>query len=179
MVGEKDTDYGRYERNQRFRDVVAKLRGDRTDIYPVSVQVIKGHGHSGLPDRDKIKDMYSAVRNPVPRELSWLMTDRVIKDFFWLQVPNPAKEQELTALCRDNLITVTTTPNVASAAVLLDGRLIDFKQPVTLQVNGQTSTHKLKPSLRTLGETILQRGDPDLAFTAQLELPVGSRHAKK
>ena len=51
--------------------------------------------------------------------------------------------------------------------------------PVTLQVNGRTSTQKLKPSLRTLCETLLRRGDPDLAFTAQLELPIENRHAKK
>ncbi len=179
MVGEKDTDYGRYERNQRFRDALAKLRGDRTNIYPVTVQVIAGHGHSGLPDRDKIRDMYPAVRNPVPRELTWLMTDRVIKDFFWLYVPNPSKEQELIASCQDNRITVTTTPNVASATVLLDDRLIDFDQPVALEVNGRTSKQKLKPGLRTLCETLLRRGDPDLAFTAQLELPIQNRHAKK
>src|SRR5258706_27145 len=33
MVGEQDTDYGRYERDQRIRDAVATLRGDRTGIY--------------------------------------------------------------------------------------------------------------------------------------------------
>src|SRR6266511_3394874 len=52
-----------------------RLRGERDDIYPVAIQIIEGNGHTGLPDRDKIADMYPAVRNPVPRELTWLMTD--------------------------------------------------------------------------------------------------------
>src|SRR6185295_8248706 len=83
MVGEKDTMYGRYKRNLKFRAALEELRGQRTDIYPAAVQIIEGNGHTGLPDRDKIVDMYPAVRNPVPAELSWLMTDRVIRDFFW------------------------------------------------------------------------------------------------
>jgi len=67
---------------------------------------------------------------------------------------------------------VTTTANVSSANVLLDGRLIDFQKPVTLEVNGQKSQHALSPSLKTLCETLARRGDAELAFTAQLALPV-------
>src|SRR5205809_1061027 len=112
MIGEKDTMYGRIDRCRKFEEEVRTLRGERSDIYPVTMQVIAGNGHTGLPDRDKIKDMYPARRNPVPRELTWLMTDSVIKDFFWLHVPTPAKKQEIEAVCRDNHITVTTSTGV-------------------------------------------------------------------
>jgi hypothetical protein len=118
--------------------------------------------------------MYPSVRNPVPSELSWLMTDKVIKDFFWLYAPTPSKKQEINATCRDNRISVTTSTNVTAATVLLDNRLIDFGRPVSLEVNGRTSTLKVEPSLRTLCQTLLQRGDPDLAFTASIELSLTS-----
>jgi hypothetical protein len=93
----------------------------------------------------------------------------VITDFFWLHSPTPWKKFEIDATCRNNRITVTTPTNLVSASVLLDGRLIDFGAPVSLTVNGQTTTYKLKPSLRVLCESLTRRGDPELAFTAKLD----------
>ena len=122
--------YGRYERNQKFKEQIEQLRGGRADIYPVTVTIVKGNGHTGLPDRDKIKDMYPAVRNPVPRELTWLMTDGVVKDFFWLHVPQPGKQQEVLASCRDNRFVITANAGVTSATVLMDAWLVDFNKPV-------------------------------------------------
>lgn len=179
MVGEKDTAYGRHDRNQKFAAAVEKLRGDRKDIYPVRVDIIAGNGHTGLPDRDLIKQMYPAVRNPVPTELSWLQTDKVIRDFFWLRSEAPGKKREIEAVCRDNRVTVTTSTNVTSAVVLLDSRLVDFDKPVVTEVNGAKATHKLQPSLRVLAETLLRRGDPELAFTAKIELTPTSSPATK
>jgi pimeloyl-ACP methyl ester carboxylesterase len=169
MVGGLDTMYGRRWRDEKFRDEINQLRGDRSDIYPVTVTIVEGNGHTGLPDRNLIKDMYPTVRNPVPRELTWLMTDKVITDFFWLHTDAPGKQKEIDATCRDNHLTVTTT-NVDSATVLLDSRLVDFKKPLTAEVNGKTTTRKIQPSLRTLCETLQRRCDPGLAFTVELPL---------
>lgn len=170
MVGGEDTMYGRLDRDRKFDAEIRALRGDRNDIYPVTIEVKEGVQHSYLQDRDKIPDMYPAVRNPVPREVSWLMTDAVIKDFFWLRTDAPGKTQEIDATCRNNHVVVTTTPSVTSATVLLDSRLMDFTKPLTLEVNGIKSERRLVPSLRTLCETLGRRGDPDLAFTAQVAL---------
>lgn len=170
MVGDKDTMYGRYERCVKFNDQIEKLRGERQDIYPVTFQLIKGNGHGGLPDRDKIKDMYPAVRNPVPRELTWLMTDKVVSNFFWLQTSAPAKKREIEAICRDNALYITTSTNVTSLSVLLDSRLVDFAKPVRVELNGKSSSTKAKPDLLVLCQTLIERGDPELAFVARLDL---------
>ena len=170
MIGERDTAYGRYERDLRFKAEVEKLRGNRDDVYPVAVTVILGNGHTGLPDRDKIKDMYPAIRNPVPRELSWLMTDGVVTDFFWLSVPQPAKRLEILASCRRNRFVVTANAGVAEAAVWFDTRLINFARPVAIELNGATTTRKFSPSLRTFCSTLLRRGDPELAFSAGFKI---------
>jgi pimeloyl-ACP methyl ester carboxylesterase len=172
MVGGLDTMYGRLWRDQKFLGEIGQMRGDRDDIYPVTVTVVPGVEHPNLNDHDKIKEMYPAVRDPVPRELTWLMTDDVITDFFWLHTDAPGKEKEIDATCRDNFLTVTTT-NIDSATVLLDGRLVDFQKPLTLELNGKISTQKIQPSLRTLCETMQRRNDPGLAFTAELKLPLG------
>lgn len=176
MVGEKDTAYGRYERNVRFKNKVEELRGNRTDIYPVTVRIIEGNGHTGLPDRDTIASMYPAVRHPVPRELTWSMTDPVIKDFFWLRCEDVGKGRELDAILRDNKLSLTATTNLTSATVLLDRRLADLGSPVKMELNGKPlKSVRVQPSLRVLCETLMRRGDPELAFTAKLEIPLKPR----
>jgi predicted esterase len=171
MIGENDTMYGRIERNKKFAETIKQLRGERTDIYPVTVEMISGAGHPGLPDRDKIVDLYSHTRNPLPREISWEQTDGVIHDFYWLHCDEPAKKKEISATCADNSLSIKTTPDVKSITVRLDERLIDFKKPVTLDLNGEKSTLRPVPSLRVLCESLLQRGDPGLAFTALITVP--------
>ena len=166
MVGELDTMYGRYERNQKFKAEIEELRGGRTDIYPVAVTIVAGNGHRGLPDRDKIKDLYPSVRNPVPREVTWLMTDGVVRDFFWLRVPQPAKRQEILASCRENRFVITANESVAGATVFMDSRMVDFNKPVDIELNGSTSTRRFTPSLKTFCETLARRGDPAFAFSA-------------
>ena len=178
MVGEKDTAYGRILRDREFDQAVQKLRGEREDIFPVTLTVIADHPHSGLPDREKIAEMYPAVRNPVPRELTWLMTDGVIHDFFWLHVSAPENGHEFDAFCHDNQLTVTTK-SLASGTVLLDSRLVNFKKPVILKFNGKNHKLKLTPNLQTLCETMQRRGDPELAFTARIDLPLQTRSATR
>lgn len=173
MVGERDTAYGRYERNLRFKQEVEALRGARTDIYPVTVTVIPGNGHTGLPDRDLIPALYPAVRNPVPREISWLQTDAVVTDLFWLHVPQPGKQQEILASCHDNRVVVTANEKVSAVEVLLDARLIDLRKPVSIELNGSTVDRAVKPGLRTLCETLARRGDPAYAFSVALEIVKG------
>ena len=169
MVGEKDTAYGRIDRVREFDQAVQKLRADRPHTYPVTLTVIADHPHSGLPDRDKIAEMYPATRNPVPTDLTWTLTDAVIKDFFWLQAPHPKNGQEFNATCHDNIVTVNTK-NLAEGSILLDERLVTFKERVTLDLNGHARKLKLAPNLLTLCETMQERGDPDLAFTARVPL---------
>ena len=96
----------------------------------------------------------------------------MIENFYWLQTPVPRKKLEIEASCLTNRVTITASTNLTAATVFVDGRLVDFEQPVVLECNGKVSTHTLRPSLRVLCETLLRRGDPDLASTAKLELPL-------
>lgn len=169
MVGGKDTAYGRRERCEKFDQEIKQL-GGQLDIYPVTFQFIEGNGHTDYRTVIKIVDMYPQTRNPVPREITWLMTDPVIRNFFWLQARQPAKKVEFNASCRDNWVKVKTS-SPCQAAVLLDSRLVDFRRPVKLELNGQVKSLRIKPSLSVLANTLLDRGDPGLAFTAQIEVP--------
>jgi len=176
MVGSKDTLYGRYKNIVSFQNDIEKLKNGRKDIYPVTAQIITDHLHSGLPDRDKIAEMYPNVRNPVPRDLTWRLTDEVITDFFWLHSSNPERGKDFNVSCNLNYLTATT--NLSDASILIDNRLVDFNKLVVLEFNGKTFKRKLHPDLRIFCETMQRRGDPELAFSAEWQLPIKSVSSK-
>jgi pimeloyl-ACP methyl ester carboxylesterase len=169
MIGENDTAYGRRKRCEAFDEEIQKLRRDNKGDYPVEMEFKKGFGHGGLPDRDKIKEMYAFTRQPTPRRLTWDLTDPVIDKFYWLSVARPAKDGGIDAQIRDNRIDITTR-HIKDFSLDVDGRSLDFGKPLRIVLNGKEQTLKVEPSLRTLCESLLERGDPQLAFTCRIKL---------
>jgi predicted peptidase len=173
MIGDKDTAYGRFERCEKFNAAVQKLKDENKGEFPVDMQLMKGFGH-GLPDHDKIKDMYPAIRNPVPRRLSWDLTDSVVSNFFWLSVPEPGGNRSLDATISDKAIEIKTR-NVKEFELLLDGRLVKLDRPQRVVVDGKAQEVKLTPRLATLCQSLLERGDPNLAFSCRVRLSAPPR----
>jgi hypothetical protein len=169
MIGENDNAYGRRERCEKFNKEIQKLKEENKGEFPVEMEFKKGFGHGGLPDRDKIKEMYPYTRNPVPRHLTWDLTDSVLKHFFWIAVPQPGAGQRVEATIQDNKVEVATH-NVKQCFLNLDGRLIDFGRPLILTHDNETQAHKLQPRLQTLCQSLLERGDPGLAYTCQVSV---------
>lgn len=175
MIGENDTAYGRRKRCEAFNDEILKLKEANKGAYPVEMEFKKGFGHGGLPDRDKIKELVPFTRNVVPRRLTWDLTDSVIKNFFWLSVPNPGAGQSVDARIIDNNIQIETS-KVKQFDLLLDSRLIGYSGPVKITLDGKTQTLKVRPSMFTLCQSVLERGDPELAFSCRIS--VGERREK-
>lgn len=169
MIGEKDTMYERLDRCLSFDQFVQGLRDERSGAYPVEMQLQKGFGHGGLPDRDKIQEMYPHVRNPVPRNIVWAL-GRTVERFHWLHAPEPSGGS-VEASVADNRVEIVAD-GVKRLQVYLDERLIDPRRPVQLEVNGERTEAWAHPSLRVLCETLEERGDPELAFTARLDVHV-------
>jgi hypothetical protein len=174
MIGEKDTAYGRADRCKKFGAEVEKLQKENKGDFPVKMEWKEGHGHGGLPDRDKVKEMYAYRRSAVPRHLSWDLTDGVIDRFFWLGVAKPGPKRGIDAKIDGNAVTVTTR-GVEQAQLYLDGRLVRFDRPLSLTVDGKAQAATIHPSLATLCRSLMERGDPELAFTCRVELAVPKR----
>jgi predicted esterase len=169
MVGEKDTAYGRCERCEKFNKEIQKLKEQESSGYPVEFELKKGFAHGGLPDRDKIKEMYPYTRAVTPRHLTWELTDAVLTDHFWLSVAKPSKGQRIDAIIHNNDIEITTA-NVKQFDLGLDGRLIALGQPLHIKLDGTTQVITVQPSMLTLCQSLLARGDPELAFTCRVLL---------
>lgn len=171
MVGENDTAYGRRKRCEAFAEQIEAL-----DYANVEFMFKPGFGHGGLPDRDMIGMMYDHVRNPVPRHLTWEMTDSVVDRFYWLAVDQPERGQLIDAEIIGNQIRIKAE-NCKSFSIFLDRRLIDDPdQPVELvmiQDDGErTYSVNYQPSFKTLCESIKSTGDPNLAFDFEIAIDV-------
>ncbi len=169
MIGENDKAFGRRERCEKFAAAIDKLRTDHPDAYPVAMEFQKGFGHGGLPDRDKIKDMYRFQRNPAPKHLTWEPTDAFIKDFFWVTIDKPARGQSIDVKFDGNKATIRAE-KVEQLSLWLDRRLVNAAEPIELVVNGKTSRVKLTPTFGALCESILRRGDLGLAASGRIDI---------
>ncbi len=171
MIGDGDTMFGRRERCEKFAAMIEELKKANPGDFPVEMEFKKGFGHGGLPDRDKIKDMYPFTRNPMPKHLTWDLTDSVVKDHFWIAIDEPKSGQSIDAVVKGNAIDVRTD-KVGRFALWLDGRLLDVRQPIDVTINGKASRQRATPSLATLCESLARRGDIELAASCRLELKV-------
>lgn len=172
MIGERDLAYGRLKRCLAFDQEVKRLRGERKDAYPVRMFLKKGLGHTGLPDRDQLADMLHSVRQPRPSSIIWELTDSVVTRFAWLENPAPAKNHLVEATKKGHRFEINLTA-VKSLNLYLDERMIDYRKPVVVEVNGQIVLERiLSPSLPSLCQTLQERGDPSFAFTSKISIPV-------
>ncbi len=169
MVGEKDTAYGRRERCEKFAATLATLRGERTDAFPGGFLFQPGFGHGGLPDRDILKDLLPAVRQPLPREMTWEPVDPAIRAHHWVAIDAGGPGKRVDATLQGQTLTVTRTGDV-KVTLCLDARLCDLGKPLTLRVDGATREVTLRPSLRTLLTTLQARGDVQLAGSVEITL---------
>jgi hypothetical protein len=168
MIGQHDTMYGRLNRCLEFNKYIEELQAKNPGSYPVSIQYVPGAHHSDLPDRDRLRDLLSAVRQPLPKEVTWRRMFDVVQSFAWLHLPKPG-QADIDAKCRDNQLRITA-PNVEVLHVYLDERLADYSQPLDVTLNGRKLSGPIKPSLRTLCETLAERGDRELMFATRIVL---------
>lgn len=169
MIGERDTAYGRKDRCEKFNAEIEELKKSNPGFYPVKFEYKPGFGHGGLPDRDKIRDMYDHVRNPRPSSLTWDLTDPFLKDHFWIHVDNPAKGQVVEARIEGNKITVVTK-NDPKVTLWLDPSQLDLQKLIELVVNGKSQKQEARSTFAALCESMALRGDPKLAGSIKLEL---------
>lgn len=170
MIGERDLAYGRLKRCLAFDQAVKRLRGDSKDKYPVHMFLQKGFGHGGLPDRDQLAKILPAVRNPIPNSIVWEPTDSVVHRFSWLEIPEPSKRQMVEATRKGNRFEIKLT-EIESLDLYLDERMIDYRKPVVIEVNGKVLLEdRISPSLPVLCRSLRERGDPKFAFASKVAL---------
>lgn len=176
MVGGEDTAHGRRERCEQFEAQLKALKRVHPDRYPTKFTLVEGNGHGGLPDRDLLAELLDHRRRG-PSQLNWRTTDSVIKDHYWLRVEDPKPGCQISAVGDGDGQIQVSSP--VAVELLLDARRVDMTRALRvihalLPRPGKSVTkarnHQPAPSLRTLCQTMQDRGDPNLAATWILSL---------
>ncbi len=128
-----------------------------------------GKGHwMDLKDRKAIPWMERFTRDPLPNKMVWYQDGVTHCTSYWLARPaNEVKaRQTLLAERAGQVITLTGT-RVHTVTVLLNDAMLDLDQPVVIRSGGQTLFSNLvSRTVSRLAETLAERGDPNLAFSA-------------
>ena len=168
MVGENDTAYGRRERCEAFAEEIQTLKGGREDIYPVDFLFEPGHGHGGLPDRDLLETQLQTSRTTVPKEITWTMTDDVLKEFSWISVDEPEEGKRVDVRVDGQEIHVTG--DVRRVTLWIDSRVVDVTQPFQVIAAGRTFDVVATQRADDYAESLWRKGDPKLSFQFRMDV---------
>jgi hypothetical protein len=133
----------------------------------VRFEFIAENGHTGLPDRQKVRELLQARRGVRPPDLVWSPSDEVLTDFFWVRVPRPRDGQRIEAR-REGARIELKLQGVDELEVLLDASSLAGAEKLELVCGEERREVPARPELRVLVESLLRRGDPRLAHDVVL-----------
>lgn len=177
QVGAND---GAYDRNK-----IAGEWGKKLDVlhatdaggYEHFTDLPAGKGHwMDMEDRKAIPWMEKFTRNSLPDKVVWYQDDVTHNRFYWLAVPagRAEKGQEITAT-HDGQTFSLTTGNVPEVTLMLNDKLADLDQPVTVKSGEKVLFAGTVPrTISLIEQTTGDRGDPGLIFSAAITVkPAG------
>ena len=165
--------------------------GPQTVIADIGAWLRKGDRKGKKANTNAIAWVRRHVRNPWPERVVWevgtranrsgvkgglklWMTPNRGQQSYWLDISRAggAKvEGNLIDVRLDkaaNAITVTKT--TTWLRLLLNGHMLDLSEPVTVTVGGKAFSVRPQTNLRTMVQTLVDRGDPFYCFEAEITI---------
>jgi predicted esterase len=172
-VGGKDAAYNRNDIARQWAEKLAELHRLDPAGYPHWAKIHEDKGHwMDRDDAEGIVWMLEHRRNIVPERVVWLQDDVVHDRFYWLAVDRQqaAGGQKIVAERTGQRITIEHA-DLESLQLLLNDALVDLDQPIDVESAGVLVWQgKAERTLRTIIETLVDRGDPTAVYTARLRL---------
>src|SRR5690606_31781621 len=131
----------------------------------------KGHWME-RKDAEAIPWLAQFTRNPTPRRLVWHQDDVRRPDHFWLSVDEEqVKEDDEVIVQVDGQTIKIEKCDPRQLTVRLDDRFVDLDQPVKVVYDSRVVWEGApKRTVENLAAEIERRGDPHLAYPAEVEL---------
>ncbi len=178
QVGANDGAFNRNKVAREYGEQLDKLQQDDPAGYQHFVRIRKGAGHwMNLQDKEALPWMAKFTRNPVPAKVVWKQTGALHDRSYWLAVSKgKAVDGALVVAERKGQkVTVNKVEKVSRLLVRLDDRMMDLDLPVAVEKDGRTLfSGKPIRTIRTLVQTLADRGDPKLMFDAEVEVDVAN-----
>jgi hypothetical protein len=114
------------------------------------------------------------TRDPLPKDILWDLSTRAdsreVDSWYYLRAPYTTNKGIIQASWAEgaNAIAIQTTGVEGEFSILLNEKMVDFTEPVTILVNEEETVLDLTPDWKTLMETTTKRGDPNYQFEAEI-----------
>lgn len=170
-VGALDTGYDRNLVAQEWSDKLAQLQAEDPAGYTHVVEIHEGKPHwMDLEDAVAVPWMAQFTRDTTPSRVVWYQDDITHSRFYWLAV-DIAEVGSLTEATIEGQTIGVVSDASRGLRVRLNDELLDLDQPVALSFNGVVAhSGSVDRVIATLAETLAERGDPRLMFSAEVPL---------
>ena len=166
-VGENDTAYGRIKLCREFQTLWDSLRAKHGG-FDGGLEEKAGKGHIiGDSEADQLTNLLKYRRESTPKKVLWTQTDDRITRFYWIETPKPITGGTIEAEIKENEITIVTK-NVGELSLWLSDQHVNLKKPITVIRDGVKQIFKVKPSLTTFCEGLVQTNDPYLSTPVKI-----------
>ena len=174
QVGALDAAYDRNRIAGEYGKALEAFRAADPRGYETFVKIHEGKGH--WMDRDDaaaLPWMAKYSRNPVPDRVVWIPSGASRRSMSWLALPEgaPVAPGRIAVRREGQTVTIEDAGDAARLLLRLDDRMLDPDGAVRV-VQGDRVLHDA-PVPRTIGAlvtTLLDRGDPQLAFPCEIEV---------
>ncbi len=174
-VGGKDAAYNRNTIAQDWSDKLAELRKTDPNGYEHWAKIYPEKGHwMDREDREGVKWMHQFTRNFTPEKVIWLQDDVLHSRFYWLKCDlSKAKAGDLIVASRSgNKFTVDQAPSGKLTLLLRDDLANLDEEIVVTKGDKELYRGKALRSIKSIAETLADRGDPSATFSSQVEFEV-------
>ena len=123
-------------------------------------------------DSVAVEWMAKFKRQPLPKRIVWMQDDVTHSRFYWLAVVDTNKKARARIDAnRDAQHFSVESKDVKKVTIRLNDQMTDLDQPIKIEANGKPVFEGLvQRNIATLARTLAERGDPQLVFSAQVEV---------
>jgi hypothetical protein len=169
-MGALDNAYNRNNIAKRWGVMLDSLRRSDPDGYAHFVSLHEGRPHwMNREDTVAVPWMARFKRNPLPQKVVWKQDDMNRLSFYWLAVPRGSVQTGglIVASVKNNVVDIER--NYAdSVYIRFNDKLVNLDKAITINFQGRKIFRgKLRRSLFTINETLLERKDAGLIFSSQ------------
>jgi len=172
-MGALDKAYDRNKIADRWSHWLDSLQTTDAGGYKHLVQLHEGRGHwMQREDTVAVPWLMQFRRNPIPAKVVWRQDDRLHPDFYWLAVPAGQAKTGREVIASYEANTITIEKNEYDTLVIrLNDSMMNLDKPIEVRYGGKRVFRgKVKRTLGTLQQTVAQRNDPGLVFSAEIEV---------
>ena len=173
-MGGKD---GAFKRNQiarRWKTKLAELQESDPEGYKHEVVIHEQYGHwMNRDDAVAVPWMSEFTRDPFPTKVVWVQFGVKHDRFYWLAVDeeNQITGAKVIAERDGQNVSIESAEGLSKLKIRFNDEMVDLDQPITITMGEkQLFSGKLERNIKTLAETIVDRGDPKAVYSAEIEV---------